>query len=167
MLTPTPDMTLEGSSMMVGDNASQNTPAATSSPDLSILTPASETPTAATLSTSAPTASPAGIQATAQATPTPLPTRTPRPAPTSVATPAATAVPKMVYRVQVGAYTSRESAQQAVGQLAEKGYTAQISEENGRYRVQLGVFEDQDRALSLAEEVTQQGYEVVVRKVTL
>ena len=143
--TPTP------SEEIIVPSASPTTVSATASPTLS------GTPTAepSTLSTLAPPE-------------TPPPQRTtPRPVVTLLATPTPLPVKKIGFRVQVGAYTNREAAQKVATELSDKGYSATVSEDNGKYRIQLGTYSEQESAMTLAEEVTQQGYAVVVRKVDL
>ena len=158
MITPTPDVSLEGSgTYMVGNNTPLDDPNAKSS----------DQPVAVSTATPAPTATPtpqATPEPTATPTPTPQPTRTPVPTPTPKPSATATPVQKSVFVVQVGSYPGRDAAQQTASELSEKGYSTLIIEDGGRFRVQLGSYDSQESALSLAEEVTQQGYEVVVRK---
>lgn len=167
MITPTPDVSLQPGTLMVGDNNSLES--AEPSPEASVTD--TNTLTGKAPVESSPSAEARSVQSTPAPTPvataSPRPTATPRPAatprPTTTPAPAA----KVSYRVQVGSYSSREAAQSTATQLSEKGYATTLSEDNGRYRIQLGVYESQESALALAEEITQQGYEVVVRKVTL
>ena len=165
MITPTPDVNLDGDTYMVGDNTRlEETPAPQNSDELiAVATTAPST----TPNTTASTAIEASPESTPRPTPTPLPSRTPKPSPTPRPTATPSAIEKSAFRVQVGAYGNRSDAEKASGKLSEKGYSTLITEENGRFRIQLGVFDSQESALSLAEEITQQGYEVVVRKVTL
>lgn len=156
MLTPSPDVALEGSTVQVGGNRGETTGVASPAASVSALA----------------TRSPAAV-ASAAATRAPVSTPVPTAVPTVAATPVATAVPTAVpaqtasnFKVQVGSYGSRDEAQQIATQLSGKGYSPIVVEESGRFRVQLGVYVNQEGALALAQEVTQQGYEVVVRKGT-
>lgn len=69
-----------------------------------------------------------------------------------------------MFKVQVGSFATRETAQKTASELSEMGYTAVVVEDNGRFQVQLGAYQEQESALSLAEQVTQRGYAVVVKK---
>ncbi|PIQ24950.1 hypothetical protein COW36_06230 [bacterium (Candidatus Blackallbacteria) CG17_big_fil_post_rev_8_21_14_2_50_48_46] len=163
MVTPTP-YELEGGTKTVdyGPVPTPTPPEEGSSSPLQNQTLATASPEMA----SSPSAEPS-VLATIEPTPSPLPTRTPRPVVTPVATPTPPPVKKAAYRVQVGSYSSRDAAQKVATELSEKGYSAVVSEDNGKFKIQLGVYSEQDSALAVAEEVTQQGYAVVVRKVEL
>jgi cell division septation protein DedD len=87
------------------------------------------------------------------ATPTPAPRR-PTPPPT----------PKLeVYRVQVGGFDDRETAQKQVEELQSAGINAVVVYDEGKYHAQLGAFTDRGRALSVADEVNIRGYSVTIR----
>lgn len=105
----------------------------------------------------APSATP---EALATATPFAVATETPVPAPSDA--PATPAGPAM-YRVQVGAFDSRETAQKQVDDLQTQGINAVVVWDGGSYRAQLGAFQDRARALSVADEVNIRGYAVTIR----
>ncbi len=67
------------------------------------------------------------------------------------------------YRVQVGAFDSRETAQKQVEDLQTQGINAVVVWDGGSYRAQLGAFKDRARALSVADEVNNRGYAVTIR----
>lgn len=104
-------------------------------------------------------------------TPEVLATQTPDPfagtaaSPPPDAEPSAAASPAaaVTYRVQVGAFDSRESAQQQVEDLQTQGINAVVVWDGGSYRAQLGAFKDRARALSVADEVNTRGYAVTIR----
>jgi cell division protein FtsN len=168
MVTPTPEISLEGeSSLLVGENTPLSTPTPESTAEIIQSQPVrTETQSA-----------PEEFEETPP--PPPSPTATPRPVavstPVSVPTLAPLKQPvkapalasessSSVYKVQVGSYASKSAAESAASQLSEKGYKTTVVERSGKYTLQLGRFDSQDSALGLAEEITQQGYEVVVRK---
>ncbi|HEY9841312.1 MAG TPA: hypothetical protein V6D23_12705, partial [Candidatus Obscuribacterales bacterium] len=115
MLTPTPDVSLTGSTLTVGNNRGESpSPSPSHSVALISSAPASTAPSSvATEATSAPTQVPATPLPTR--TPAAIPTRTPRPVATAAPTVAPTAVQKATYRVHVGSYGSRDEAQQVAG----------------------------------------------------
>lgn len=85
-------------------------------------------------------------------TATPVPMRTPAPTPK-----------EEIYRVQVGAFDSRESAQKQVDELQQVGINAVVVYDGGSYHAQLGAFSDRARAISVADEVNTRGYSVTIR----
>jgi cell division protein FtsN len=70
------------------------------------------------------------------------------------------------YRVQVGAYASRENAERLANELADRGYSATIrstsSEDRTLYRVQLGLFKSRSDAQSLVGHLEDDGYQPAV-----
>lgn len=66
-----------------------------------------------------------------------------------------------LYRVQVGAFSSRENADRLAARLRELGYDAAISS-GPPYRVQTGAFASRDNAVRLSEELRAAGFEAVV-----
>lgn len=113
-----------------------------------------EIPSPTPVPTERPTAAPA-------ATPEPVAT----PDPFAVATAAPTPAPKTIeiYRVQVGAFDSREAAQRQVEELQTVGINAVVVYDAGAYHAQLGAFSDRARAISVADEVNIRGYSVTIR----
>ncbi len=66
-----------------------------------------------------------------------------------------------LYRVQVGAFSTRENAQRVVDQLKSAGYEAVITSENP-FRVQSGAFSALENAERYALELRGEGFEVTV-----
>jgi len=66
-----------------------------------------------------------------------------------------------LYRVQVGAFSSRANADRLVAQLKELGYDAIVSD-GPPYRVQTGAFSSRENALRFSEELKAKGFEVAV-----
>ena len=113
-------------------------------------------------------------------TPMPLPTekaKTPPPTPVAVfrtpepvveePTPEPSAyvepTPEDVYRVQVGSYETRESAEQMVQELLSAGIQAVVVYDSTKYHAQVGAFSSKERALAVADEVNAKGYSVTIR----
>lgn len=132
------------------------------------------------LATPEPMATPQDLFA-AEPTPTPVPlptekppARTPRPqvaAPTpepyyeepAPVEPTPEPTPEDVYRVQVGSYDSRESAEQMVQELLSAGIQAVVVYDSTKYHAQVGAFSSKERALAVADEVNAKGYSVTIR----
>ena len=168
MVTPAPEISLEGeSSLLIGEHTPLTTPTPESTAEVilnqTVRTEAKTTPEEVEEPPPppppAPTAPPRPV---AVSTPVSAPTLAPLKQPIKAA-PVATDGDS-VYKVQVGSYASKSAAESAASQLSEKGYKTTVVERSGKYTLQLGRFDSQDSALGLAEEITQQGYEVVVRK---
>ena len=70
----------------------------------------------------------------------------------------------LVYRVQVGAFDTREGAQRQVETLQAQGLNAVVVWDGGSYRAQLGAFSDRARALFVADEINARGFAVTVRR---
>ncbi|MBO9542500.1 SPOR domain-containing protein [bacterium] len=69
------------------------------------------------------------------------------------------------FRVQVGNYDSRDSAQSMVDELSAAGITAKVVQDsNGQYHAQIGAYSKRDRALAVADEVNAKGYSVTIRQ---
>ncbi|MEB3224066.1 MAG: SPOR domain-containing protein [Candidatus Sericytochromatia bacterium] len=68
-----------------------------------------------------------------------------------------------VYRVQVGAFDTREGAQRQVEALQATGLNAVVVWDGGSFRAQLGAFTDRGRAFSVADEISVRGFPVTVR----
>lgn len=91
-----------------------------------------------------------------------IPVSTPQPTPTPRRAPDAPPKPE-VYRVQVGGFEDRETAQKQVEELQGAGINAVVVYDEGKYHAQLGAFTDRTRALSVADEVNIRGYSVTIR----
>jgi cell division protein FtsN len=70
----------------------------------------------------------------------------------------------LVYRVQVGAFDTREGAQRQVETLQSQGLNAVVVWDGGSYRAQLGAFSDRARAFYVADEINARGFAVTVRR---
>lgn len=132
------------------------------------------------LSTPEPMATPQDLFA-AEPTPTPIPLPTERPvkrtpepvAPVPTpepvyeepiqAEPTPEPTPEDVYRVQVGSYESRDSAEQMVQELLSAGIQAVVVYDSTKYHAQVGAFSSKERALAVADEVNAKGYSVTIR----
>ncbi|MNS30522.1 rare lipoprotein A [compost metagenome] len=132
-------------------------------------------PTAAAGLVALPSDTPASPTPTPKAKPSPSPERiaemptpepfvaTPTPAPRRVAPVAAPPQPE-IYRVHVGGFADRETAQRQVEELQGAGINAVVVYDQGKYHAQLGAFTDRARALSVADEVNIRGYSVTIRR---
>lgn len=65
---------------------------------------------------------------------------------------------QLYYRVQVGAYQSRENADQLLYELIDKGYPAFILFEDGFYKVQVGAFINLGNAIRMEQRLRMDGY---------
>lgn len=118
-----------------------------------------------------PITTPSATMAPPRGTPTPMamggfpqPSLAPTATPAPVRTPAPAATSKEeIYRVQVGAFDSREAAQKQVEELQTVGINAVVVYDGGAYHAQLGAFSDRARAISVADEVNTRGYSVTIR----
>ncbi|MDB5100051.1 MAG: hypothetical protein JWM80_4472 [Cyanobacteria bacterium RYN_339] len=113
-------------------------------------TPAGATPT--------PMAVLGAVPSPGRASATPAPARTAAPTPVPAPT-----KKEEIYRVQVGAFDSRESAQRQVDELHGVGINAVVVYDGGAYHAQLGAYRDRAAAISVADEVNTRGYSVTIR----
>lgn len=67
-----------------------------------------------------------------------------------------------LYKVQVGAFSNKENADDLAKELEAKGYDAYVYEEDGLYKVQVGAFAEKSNAEELAAELEAQGYDVYI-----
>lgn len=72
--------------------------------------------------------------------------------------------PKVIYRVQVGAFTVKKNADNIAKKLQEKGYPVIIKKEDKYYRVQVGAFAVKKNADEMAKKLKADGYSVIVKK---
>jgi cell division protein FtsN len=93
--------------------------------------------------------------------PTPSPAQHPFSRPT--AAPVSQQGGSEIYRVQVGPFDSRETAQKQVDELQTAGINAVVVYDGGRYQAQLGAFVDRAKAIAVADEVNTRGYSVTIR----
>ena len=80
-----------------------------------------------------------------------------RPAAVVEATPGAT-----LYRVQAGAFASRENAEARAEALRSAGFTPYIVREGDLFKVRVGAFRDRALAEQLAERLRTAGYDVAI-----
>lgn len=103
--------------------------------------------------------------AAATPAPTPVATVAPSTAPIGALSPVPTAnaAATEIYRVQVGPFDDRDSAQKQVADLQSAGINAVVVFDAGHYQAQLGAFSDRGRAIAVADEVNERGYSVTIR----
>ncbi len=140
-----------------------------------LITPLPNLPTPEPIATpqdlfaSEPTPTPIPLPTEREETPTPAPravVETPEPIfeePTPEPYTPEPAPPDDVYRVQVGSYESRESAEQMVQELLSAGIQAVVVYDSTKYHAQVGAFSSKERALAVADEVNAKGYSVTIR----
>lgn len=73
------------------------------------------------------------------------------------ATPAAT-----LYRVQAGAFASRENAESRAEALRASGFSPYIVQEGGLFKVRVGAFRDRALAEQLADRLRAAGYDAAI-----
>jgi N-acetylmuramoyl-L-alanine amidase len=76
--------------------------------------------------------------------------------------PGATAAEGPLYRVQIGAYSSRDNADERIAALRADGFSAYVVREGGLFKVRVGAFRDRARADELAQRLRAKGYEVII-----
>lgn len=119
------------------------------------------TPPAA--STTPVPASPRPTTAPATPPPTPEPAATPARATATPAAPASVATPQVIlYKVQVGAFATRENAAERMAALKRDGFDPYLVRERGLFLVRVGAFRNRATAVELADRVRARGYEVVI-----
>ncbi len=151
---PDPDLTTD----LPQSGAPLPTPTPTPTPD--------PLPPAATLieaPAKAPTAAPKSA-APEDPTAKPAPKRLPDPAPIRTAPPAG----GTAWAVQLGAFSSRDKADQLVATLKKRGYAAFVLEyrASGKvlYRVRVGPEQDRSRSEATAARLAKDGYQPVVAR---
>jgi len=123
--------------------------------------PASPRPTTAP-ATPRPTPEPAATPVRATSTPAaPASVATPRAAPTPPPTAAAPGL-VVLYKVQVGAFATRENAAERMTALKRHGFDPYAVRERGLFLVRVGAFRNRATAVELADRVRARGYEVVI-----
>jgi DedD protein len=119
-----------------------------------------------------PVTPPAPKKVSRPAPPAPAPVSRPVPAPVpkqptvapSGATKPAGDVSSAGFRVQVGAFRSRENAEALLRRLQEDGFQPYINYVAGMYRVRIGPFSNRADADMLAEELRAKNYDVFVTR---
>jgi N-acetylmuramoyl-L-alanine amidase len=67
-----------------------------------------------------------------------------------------------LYRVQVGAFSSRENADARVAALSADGFSGYVVHEGRLFKVRVGAFRDRARAEELAQRLRAKGYDVII-----
>ncbi len=69
------------------------------------------------------------------------------------------------YRVQAGAFETKEKLDERIALLQSKGYKTQVFEEDGYFKVQVGFFAGKTNADNLAAELQKKGISAFVKEV--
>lgn len=69
---------------------------------------------------------------------------------------------KVLYKVQVGAFTKKPYAEALAKELQDKGYQTYLTQVDGYYKVQLGAFSKPANARRLAAELEGKGYQTYI-----
>lgn len=69
---------------------------------------------------------------------------------------------RRLYRVQVGAYNSKENADDLLNELKDGGYPAYIVMEDGLYKVQSGAYAVLDNAVRMEDRLRKAGYNTFI-----
>lgn len=97
---------------------------------------------------------------------TPAPSATgprPTPSPPEVASEEEQATPAAaLYRVQVGAFSARERADDLALALKQDGFQPYVVKESGLYKVRAGAFRERRLAEQLADQLRAKGYQVAI-----
>jgi len=70
--------------------------------------------------------------------------------------------PDTLYKVQIGAFSQRENAEQLSNQATSQGFENFIVYEGGLYKVQIGAFSNRANAESLADQARNAGFDVYI-----
>ena len=65
---------------------------------------------------------------------------------------------EVLYRVQVGAFRSRDNAGGLLGELKSQDFPGFLTYRDGLYRVQVGAFRELDNAVRMEQRLRQKGY---------
>ncbi|TYS69836.1 N-acetylmuramoyl-L-alanine amidase [Sutcliffiella horikoshii] len=68
----------------------------------------------------------------------------------------------VLYKVQVGAFRSKQNADHLAKKLTRKGFTVYVFKEENLYKVQVGAFSEKDNADRLARALSSQGYSTFI-----
>lgn len=77
------------------------------------------------------------------------------------------AEPKVIYRVQVGAYSVKANAEKMLSKLKAAGYNGFITKVGSYYKVQVGAFSVKANSEKLAKELKAKGFSTMIAKVTV
>ncbi|MBM4760832.1 N-acetylmuramoyl-L-alanine amidase [Bacillus sp. B15-48] len=89
------------------------------------------------------------------------PTSEPAPAPVPVSEPEP-APPDGLYKVQVGAFRNKQSADQLTATLKSEGYETFVYSDQNLFKIQVGAFSEKSNADALAARLQNDGYETYV-----
>ena len=76
--------------------------------------------------------------------------------------PVATTTPKVVYRVQVGAYSKKANATAQINKLKKAGFDAVLIPDDGMYKVQSGAYSVKQNALNQIEKLEKAGFDAII-----
>lgn len=68
----------------------------------------------------------------------------------------------VLYRVQVGAYVSKENAESRAAKLRDAGFDAYVTQGGSLFIVQVGAFAVRENAERLADQLRAAGYKVII-----
>ncbi len=66
------------------------------------------------------------------------------------------------YRVQAGAFTKRQNADQLLYELLDQGYPAFLLNEDGYYKVQVGAYLQLGNAIAMEQKLRDAGYSTMI-----
>ena len=75
--------------------------------------------------------------------------------------------PKVLYRVQVGAYSIKSNSEKMLSKLKAAGYNGFITKVGSYYKVQVGAFSVKANSEKLAKELKAKGFSTMIAKVTV
>jgi N-acetylmuramoyl-L-alanine amidase len=67
-----------------------------------------------------------------------------------------------IFKVQIGAYRDRESAESLAGQAKSKGFQTYLRQEDGLYKVQIGAFSERSNAEDLVARARAAGFQTAI-----
>ncbi|MDO5136038.1 MAG: N-acetylmuramoyl-L-alanine amidase [Eubacteriales bacterium] len=68
----------------------------------------------------------------------------------------------LYYRVQTGAYKSRENADRMLYRLLDKGYPAYILDKDGYFKVQVGAYQEIGNAIGMEQRLRDDGFSTIL-----
>jgi N-acetylmuramoyl-L-alanine amidase len=71
---------------------------------------------------------------------------------------------KVLYKIQVGAFSKKENADKLKDELNKKGYEAIVVKDGKYWKVQTGAFSNPDGAKRLSDKLTKDGYKNIIKK---
>ena len=70
--------------------------------------------------------------------------------------------PKVLHRVQTGAFSKKANADRLAARLKKRGYETYVVQENGLHKVQLGAFAERPNAARLVAGLKRAGYDAFI-----